>query len=139
MSLWLAMGLGVLRRLQQQSGRFCRTVRNQDGSGRGIGGLSCSAPGPRWWIQPDALQKLFRSRLDHSPSPGPLASGCWSRLFPGAPDFCLLLISALPSTLFRLPSSAGTPHPVTHPGSHWLLPQFLTKGCRVRSHESCRF
>lgn len=71
-SLWLAMGLWALRQLQRQSGRFCRTVRNRDGSGCGVRSPCCPALVPRWWTQSLALQKLFLSLRDHSPPPSPL-------------------------------------------------------------------
>lgn len=84
------------------SGGAAATVREllqdgkESGSGQavGLGGLSCTAPGSPWWTQPVAVQKVYRSRSDHSP---PTASG-----HPGA-----LLVRRDPGD-FHPPS--GAPH-----------------------------
>lgn len=132
-SLLLALELWSLGRLQRQSGSFCRTVRSRGLAG--WWGWGCPAPhlGPSDGLSPDALQKVFRSRRDHSPPPGPLAFGCWSACLPknllspslpgvlGTPDFWSLHFN---STLHTsgASQSPGIPHPVTHVGSRSLLP-----------------
>ena len=140
-------GVSMAGRGAPGSGVAAATVREllQDGKGGravvgpwGLGAV-CSALGPGWWIQPVALQKVFRSRRDHSPPPGPLASGCrpcqrvslgtcwpvsfrlpWGHLILEAPHFSSTLHA--PGALLMSRVSA--------PGD-LLLPQFLTKGWSV--------
>ena len=142
------------------SGAAAATVREllQDGKGGravvgpwGLGAV-CSAPGPGWWIQLVALQKVFRSRRDHSPQPGPLAPGCrpcqrvcpgtcwpvsfrlpWGHLVSGGSSF-----SALPSTLLGLRWCPEFPHLVTYCcRSSWPKAEAFNalKSVRTRTHD----
>lgn len=138
-SLWLAVGLRVPELLQPLSGSSCRTVRGP-GCGRAMGLGSCLLR--TWASVVDSTRRFAESfpfRRDHSPQPGPLASGCQPcrRVSPGT---CWPVSFRLPwghlvsgGSSFQLypPRSWGFADVPSFRTRDLLLPQFLTKGWSV--------